>query len=174
MPTRDSAAGAAASWIVALREAAGGRVVVLGIGNDLRADDGAGALVAQSLLERFPDAVFDGGQAPESYAGPIRRAQPDTLIVVDASDFGGAPGEIRVAPTTDDAAGLTLGTHTLPIGTFMQALGEMTGAVVHLVAIQAEVTEFGVAMTPEVAAAAAAVARELATILKTSTERGDR
>ncbi len=174
MSTRDSAAGGAAPWVTVLRDVAKGRVVVLGIGNDLRADDGAGALVARSLRERFPDAAFDGGQAPESYTGPIRRAGPDTVIVVDAADFGGAPGEVRVVSSSDGVGGLTPGTHALPIGTFMQALGEMTGAVVRLVAIQAEVVEFGVAMTPEVAAAAAAVARELATILETRTRKGDR
>jgi len=160
-------------WAAALREAAGGRVVVLGIGNDLRADDGAGSLVARSLRERFPDAAFDGGQAPENASGPVRRVRPDTVIVVDAADFGGAPGEVRVASATGAAAGLTLGTHALPIGTFMQALGEMTGAAVHLMAIQAVTTAFGAAMTPEVAVAVVEVTRELAEILQTSKQGRD-
>lgn len=159
-------------WAAALRDAAGGRVVVLGIGNDLRADDGAGTFVARSLRERFPEAAFDGGQAPENASGPIRRTRPDTVIVVDAADFGGAPGEVRVASATG-AAGLTLGTHALPIGTFMQALGEMTGAALHLLAIQAATTAFGVAMTPEVAVAVADVTRELAKILETSKQGRD-
>jgi hydrogenase 3 maturation protease len=174
MSMDDSAARPAAPWAVALREAATGRVVVLGIGNDLRADDGAGSLVAQSLRGRFPDAVFDGGQAPESYAGPIRRARPDTVIVVDSADFGGAPGEIRVVSTAGEAGGLTPGTHALPIGTFMTALAEMTGAAVHLVAVQATTTVFGGAMTPEVAAAVAEIARELTAILETKERGGDR
>lgn len=156
-----------APWAAALRAAATGRVVILGVGNDLRADDGVGSVVARSLRERFPDAVFDGGQAPENASGPVRRARPDTVVVVDAAEFGGAAGEIRVASAAG-AGGLTLGTHALPIGTFMQALGEMTGAVVHLVAIQALATEFGGAMTPEVTAAAGEVTRELAAILETS------
>lgn len=166
MSMHDPAAHSAAPWVSALREAVKGRVAVLGIGNELRADDGAGSLVAQSLGERFPDIAFDGGQAPENASGPIRRARPDTVIVVDAADFGGAPGEIRFA-SPGDAGGLTLGTHALPIGTFMQALAEMTGAAVHLVAIQAQATAFGGGMTPEVAAAVAEVARELTAILET-------
>jgi hydrogenase 3 maturation protease len=164
----EPAARPVAPWVTAIREAARGRVIVLGIGNDLRADDGAGSLVARSLGERFPDAVFDGGQAPENASGPVRRARPDTVIIVDAADFGGAAGEIRVASSAGGAGGLTLGTHALPIGTFMTALGEMTGAAVHLVAIQAATTEFGVAMTPDVAAAVGEVGRELAAILQTT------
>lgn len=165
MSMHDAAVASPAPWVTALREAARGRIVVLGIGNDLRADDAAGSLVARSLRERFPDAVFDGGQAPENASGPLRRARPDTVVVVDAADFGGAPGEIRFA-TPGEAGGLTLGTHALPIGTFMAALAEMTNADVHLAAIQAAATEFGGTMTPEVAAAVAAVVRELATILE--------
>jgi len=153
-------------WVAALRGAARGRVVVLGIGNDLRADDGAGSLVAQRLRERFPDAVFDGGQAPENQSGPLRRARPDTVLVVDAADFGGAPGQVRVVSGAGDAAGLTLGTHALPIGTFLSALAETTGARVRLVAIQAETTEFGAPMTPAVASAVDDVARELAAVLR--------
>jgi hydrogenase 3 maturation protease len=165
----------AAPWAAALRAVAAGRVVVLGIGNELRSDDGAGSLVAQSLRERFPDAAFDGGQAPENQAGPIRRAGPGTVIVVDAADFGGAPGEVRVASAAAAAAGgLTLGTHAPSIGTFMQALSESTGAAVHLVAIQAMTTAFGDAMTPGVAAAVADVTHELAGILEAGTQGRDR
>ena len=41
---------------------AAGTVVVVGIGNTLRADDGVGSLVAEKLRERHPDVVFDAGQ----------------------------------------------------------------------------------------------------------------
>ena len=83
----DGAARATALWIAALRAAAVGRIAVLGIGNDLRGDDGVGSLVARSLRERFPDAAFDGGQAPENQAGPLRRARPDTVVAI-VSDHG--------------------------------------------------------------------------------------
>jgi hydrogenase 3 maturation protease len=169
----EPAARPVAPWVTALRGAVRGRVVVLGIGNDLRADDGAGSILARSLGQRFPGAAFDGGQAPENVSGPVRRARPDTVIIVDAADFGGAPGETRFA-TPGGAGGLTLGTHALPIGTFMTALGEMTGAAVHLVAIQAATTEFGGAMTPDVAAAVGEVGRELAAILQTTRQEESR
>lgn len=153
-------------WAGALRGAVRGRVVVLGVGNDLRADDGAGSLVARRLRERFPNVVFDGGQAPENQSGPLRRARPDAIVVVDAADFGGAPGEVRVVCAREgEAGGLALGTHALPIGTFLAALAEATGATVHLVAIQASTTQLGVEMTPAVAAAVDEVARELAAVL---------
>ena len=104
-----------------LRAIGRGRVVVLGVGHALRGDDAAGSAVAQALRPRFADRVFDGGQAPENFVGPVRRAEPDTIIIVDAADFGGSPGEIRVA-AADDVVGEMTGTYAAPISMLMTLL----------------------------------------------------
>lgn len=128
---------------------AGGKVVVVGIGNTLRADDGAGSLVAERLRERYPDVVFNAAQAPENYLAPIRRADPDVVVLVDAADFGGSPGEVRVA-TAEDVEGLMMGTHAAPLSMFMRVLKDETGADVRLLAVQAATTTLGADMTREV------------------------
>jgi hydrogenase maturation protease len=72
-------------------------VLVLGLGNALLSDDGAG-LHALQLLKDWPgepDVVCcDGGTIGLALLGEI--AQTDSLIVLDAASFGGAPGEVRV------------------------------------------------------------------------------
>jgi hydrogenase 3 maturation protease len=146
-------------------------LVVLCIGNDLRGDDGAGPLVAAALCDRFPGRVFDGGQAPESFLGPIRRARPGSVVIVDAADFGAAPGEMRVFSATEAASAAPgiaslLGTHAPPLSILMELIAGETGATAHLVAIQAGTTAFGAAMTAEVAAAARSLVDELAILLK--------
>jgi hydrogenase 3 maturation protease len=128
---------------------AGGKVVVVGIGNTLRADDGAGSLVAERLRERYPDVVFNAAQAPENYLAPIRRADPDVVVLVDAADFGGSPGEVRAA-TPEDIDGLMMGTHAAPLSMFMRVLKDETGADVMLLAVQAATTTLGADMTREV------------------------
>ncbi len=156
MPTRDSAAGSAAPWVTrsarrpgAASSSSGSATISAPTTAPARSWRGRSASAS-----RTPS--FDGGQAPESYARDPSGARARTRSSSwTRRTSGGHRGRSGCAPATDDAAGLTLGTHTLPIGTFMQALGEMTGAVVHLVAIQAAATEFGAAMTPEVAAAVA-------------------
>ena len=132
-----------------LKGLAGGKVVVVGIGNTLRADDGAGSLVAERLRERYPDVVFDAAQAPENYLAPIRRADPDVVVLVDAADFGGSPGEVRAA-TAEDVEGLMMGTHAAPLSMFMRVLKDETGADVRLLAVQAATTTLGADMTREV------------------------
>jgi len=70
------------------------RVVVVGIGNLLLKDEGIGVHVAQAL-ERIslPNAfeVIDGGTSPDIL--PLLEGV-DKLIIVDAAQGGGQPGDI--------------------------------------------------------------------------------
>lgn len=139
--------------------------MVLGVGNALKADDAAGPMLAETLRGRFPDRVFDAGQVPENYMGPIRRARPDAIVLVDAADFGGAPGDVRLVSAAD-IGGLALGTHAAPLSMFMDLAAAETGADVHLVAVQAKSTAFGETMCDEVREAVAGLSHELAEILR--------
>ena len=142
-----------------------GKAVILGVGHALWADDAAGSVVAGLLRTGYPDRVFDGGQAPENFLGPVTRAAPDTVVIVDAADFGGRPGEVRVA-SADDVLGEMTGTHAAPLSMLMKLLAHETGADVRLVAIQSKSTDLGGMMCTEVAEAARRVARELERLLK--------
>ncbi|MCK4409436.1 MAG: hydrogenase maturation protease [Candidatus Eisenbacteria sp.] len=150
--------------VLNLDEVAKGKVIVVGIGNTLRADDGAGSLVAERLRERHPDVVFDAAQAPENYLAPIRRADPDVVVLVDAADFEGSPGEVRLA-TAEDVEGLMMGTHAAPLSMFMRVLGHETGADVRLVAVQVATTTLGASLTHEVADAIDHLVLQLADLL---------
>lgn len=147
-----------------LAEAGSGLVAVLGVGHVLMADDAAGSAVAEALRPRFADRVFDGGQAPENFVGPLRRLNPDTILVVDAADFGGRPGEVRIA-CANEIAGEMTATHAPPLSVLMSLLSAETGADVRLVAIQPRSTELGAAMSTEVAEAVRRVAAELENLL---------
>jgi hydrogenase 3 maturation protease len=144
---------------------AGRKVVVVGIGNTLRGDDGAGSLVADRLRAWHPDVVFDAAQAPENYLAPIRRAAPDVVVLVDAADFGGRPGEVRTA-SAEDVEGSMMGTHAAPLSMFMRVLKEDTGADVMLLAVQAVTTELGGDLSDEVAGAVDGLVSRLNEILE--------
>jgi hydrogenase 3 maturation protease len=122
-------------------------------------------LLAETLRKSFPDRVFDAGEVPENYLGPIRRARPETILLVDAADFGGRPGDVRLA-SEDDVVGLALGTHSTPLSMFMALAARETGATVRMVAVQAKSTRLGATMCEEVRAAVGRLARELAAVLR--------
>lgn len=74
------------------------RVVVLGVGNTLLQDDGAGIHVTEALRGRqleFPQLdVIDGGTIGLSLLPTIEDAA--AVIVVDAAELGEAAGTLRV------------------------------------------------------------------------------
>lgn len=151
--------------MLTLTDIARGRVVVLGVGNALKADDAVGPSVAESLSRQFPGRVFDAGQAPENFTAPVRRARPDTIILVDAADFGGEPGEIRIA-SSDDVGGLMMGTHAPPLSMFMSILKEDTGADVYLLAVQAASMRLGDTMHQDVKRAVEDIIVELTGLMR--------
>ena len=74
----------------------GAGTVVLGLGNSLMSDDGAG-IHALALLERsseLPTGVrlVDGGTVGPDLLPPV--AGCEALLVLDAVDFGGRPGDV--------------------------------------------------------------------------------
>jgi hydrogenase maturation protease len=96
-----------------------GRVVVIGVGNPLRGDDGAGPAVVEALRGRVPDdivlAVSDGepGRMLELWRGA------DTAVVVEALHLRPArPGELHTLTATEAASRGTgmASTHALGLG----------------------------------------------------------
>jgi hydrogenase 3 maturation protease len=121
------------------------RLTVLGIGNDLNGDDAAGALVARSLLAvcgQYANLqAVDGGSAPENSTGKIRRFMPHLVLMVDAADFGGKPGEVRMLEAAD-MDGFSASTHSLPPSVLAAYLGGEMGCAVAFAGIQAQSLEF--------------------------------
>ena len=126
-----------------------GRVVVLGIGNPERGDDGAGSVVAQRIQGGAGFRVFDAQDVPENYLGPIVAARPDTVILIDAVDLGAAPGSVSIL-TKDHLAGYWPSTHRIPLSLVMNYLERETGADVFLVGVQPAQLEFGQPMSETV------------------------
>jgi hydrogenase 3 maturation protease len=132
------------------------KIVLLGVGNELMADDGAGCLVARrlrkSLGRKIADRafqVFDAGTAPENFTGLIRRDDPDLVLLVDAAGFGQQPGTIAVIEHGQFESSLP-STHSLPLSAMIRYLEETTRADVAVLLIQAGSVQLDGAMTPEV------------------------
>ena len=74
-----------------------GRVLVIGVGNTLRGDDGVGVAVARSLAgQTLPDGVcvLEGGTEGLNLLFEMEHA--GRVILIDAADMGKAPGEVSV------------------------------------------------------------------------------
>ena len=101
--------------------------------------------------------VIDCGETPENYLGVIARMTPERVVVVDAADFGGAAGEIRVV-ARHEVGGGGLSTHAPRLTLFTDFVEAQTGGETYFLAIQPGSLELGKPIGAEVEAAA----RELA------------
>lgn len=138
-------------------------LVVLGIGNDLMADDGAGALIAEQLEKcqiqnkKFKMIVYRAGTTPENFTGPIGRIGPDLVLMIDAADMGRQTGQIAFLDP-GDMGSLMHTTHNMPLSFLADYIKRTAGCRVAAIGIQAGNIDLGAPMSPEVSDACRQVA----------------
>ncbi|CAI1491917.1 Coenzyme F420 hydrogenase maturation protease [Thermococcus nautili] len=114
------------------------RVVICGIGNDIRGDDAFGVLVAERLKELLDNPnvlVLNCGEVPENYTGKIANFKPDLVVLVDAVDFNGEVGEYIIADP-EGTLGEAISTHGLPLKFVTQFMKTMVNAEFVLIGCQ--------------------------------------
>jgi len=136
------------------------KVVVLGVGSELRADDAAGLRAAERLRRmRLRDVqVLQAGTAPENVTGEIRRLSPSHILVIDAADMGLSPGSIQVLEQ-DELGGSRPGTHGISLGVLLQYLSQDMSFRAIVIGIQPSSLEAGGSVSAPVSEAVEEVAR---------------
>ena len=76
-------------------------VLLLGVGNRQREDDGVGSYLVRRLQRKIRIPSLDAGDVPENYIKQIENSGADFLLIVDAADFGANPGEIALLDLSD-------------------------------------------------------------------------
>lgn len=148
------------------------RVVVCGIGNEMRGDDAAGVLCLRFLENRAKAAgperrsVFfiDGGETPENRTSGIRSFSPDLVILVDAARGGGSPGDIFIVDQ-DAIADEEVSTHRISLALLVRYIEESIGARVLFIGIEPLSTEAGSPVSPAVQAAVRAAVDGLSRLI---------
>ena len=133
-----------------LKEHLKGKVIILGIGNTMRSDDGVGSLLAERIKDKVPFSVWDAGPSPENYLGKIVKEAPDTLVLIDAVDFGGRPGEFSVLEADDIKTVNLFSTHNASISLLINYLQSEIKADIIILIVQPKSIVFGDALSPEV------------------------
>lgn len=139
-----------------------GKVCILGVGNRMKGDDGAGPVLIGRLSGRVSAECVDAGVAPENYLEKIVRMKPDTILVVDAMDFGGVPGEIRIFEP-ENIVGGGISTHALSLQMVCDYLKARIPVRIFLLGIQPETAAFGVGLSSEVVTSIDSLAATLIT-----------
>lgn len=128
-----------------------GKVAILGIGNTLRSDDGAGSILASRIKDKAPLTVFDAGASPENYLEKIIKENPDTVVMIDAVDFGGSAGEFRILEAEDIKTVNLFATHNASISLAINYLQSKLKADIIILLIQPKSIVLGDKLSPEIA-----------------------
>jgi len=126
-----------------------GKVVIVGVGNIMRADDGFGPALIERLKDNVEAICIDAGSAPENYVGKIVKERPDTILIVDTVHLAKRPGEYEILEKPDIVkSGFT--THDISPHMFIEYLEKETKANIYMLGIQPKNVNFGEEMSEEV------------------------
>lgn len=132
--------------ISVLKERLKGKTVIVGIGNTLRGDDGAGPELIRKLKSSLQFTVYslqktyqlfllDVGEVPENYLEKIAEYKPDIILLVDVVDFKSQPGSIKIIEAENiKEAGFS--THNASLSLAMRYLKKETRADIFMLGIQ--------------------------------------
>lgn len=137
--------------------------VVVGIGSELRHDDGVGPAVARLVGVAVPGAAIKVHAAADPTELLDAWEGARLAVVVDATRSGATPGTVRVLELGDGAGGADAGrvgggvsgTHAIGFGATLALARALGRAPARVVVVAVEGAEFGagVGLSPAVAAA---------------------
>ena len=143
------------------------RVVIVGVGNPLRRDDGVGVEAIKRLRGRIVNddvLLIESESVPESFIEPIVAFNPSHILVIDAALIGLESGSMKLTDSSD-LLGVTVSTHALPIQVFCTYLAQVTQSRIALLLIQPKNVDFGEEISTELEKAVTRIADVLTGIL---------
>jgi len=143
------------------------KLVILGIGNPLKADDALGLRILKGLRGKVSPSVelIEAETMPENFTEEIERSRPSHVLFVDAAHFGTEPGTTKLIPP-EKIAGITVSTHAMPIYVLAEILEKNINAKVALLGVQPKTIELSEELSPEIKEATRKIVEVLANALK--------
>ena len=145
------------------------RIVIIGIGNELRRDDFVGIQVVRDLRENVPGFVMliESETVPENYIDEIIIFNPTHLLLIDAGMMGCKPGTIKfIRYDSVLKANAAVSTHSLPLRIFCDYLDMALRIKIALLIIQPENADFGEGLSGSVEEAASGLKTALIGLLR--------
>lgn len=141
------------------------KLVLLGIGNPLRNDDGIGCYIADKFsrgkYQNKDWKIINTGTMPENFTSVVRKEKPKVVVMVDSAELGLKAGEFRVI-TKEKLETMHMTTHAMPLSFLMNYLEEFCEMVI-LIGVQPKVLGAGEDISPELKDAAKKIIKALET-----------
>ncbi|MDA3940145.1 MAG: hydrogenase maturation protease [Spirochaetia bacterium] len=155
-----------------LAEILKGKVVIVGIGNVLKGDDGLGPILSERLKTILDISCINAGSAPENYIGKIVKELPDTVLFIDAAHLGRPAGSFDILES-NELMNTGLSTHDVSPGFYLEMLESQIPGRIFLLGIQPEQTAFGIGLSPIVSKTLDLLQEQIIEIISTELQGGD-
>jgi len=132
--------------------------VIIGMGNEINADDGIGPYIIKELADLKFFQTIDVGTLPENFTKKIAGMNPTHVIILDAAMIEGEPGTTKIVEPAD-VDDVIFTTHHIPLSYTIQRIKAMCGAEVIIIGIKPKTLDTGEPMTQAVAEAGDTVVR---------------
>ncbi len=125
-----------------------GRAAIVGVGNTDYGDDGFGVRLAEQLASSGLPDVFVAGNTPERFIGRIAERGFDTVLFLDAVEFGAEPGSAVLLNSDEMAAKFPqLSTHKISLGLLSEWVESNGTTKARLLGVQPESLKAAVGLT---------------------------
>ena len=102
------------------------KLIILGIGNELKYDDGAGPFIVSRLSKEISKGniiLINAQTVPENFTGKIRKENPSHIIIIDACLMGLNPGDYQIV-NSDEFTNIGISTHSMSLSYFVKFLNQ--------------------------------------------------
>ena len=111
-------------------------VLYIGIGNEMKGDDGLGCEIAGRLKAKKPGInVIDCKNVPENYIKEILSFKPETIVFIDAVVMQEEPGFIDLIEQGRICQS-GISTHAVSLGLLAELINTMSKAKIYILGIQ--------------------------------------
>lgn len=102
------------------------KLIILGIGNELKYDDGVGPFIVSKLSKEISKEnilLINAQTVPENFTGKIRKENPSHIIIIDACLMGLNPGDYQIV-NSDEFTNIGISTHSMSLSYFVKFLNQ--------------------------------------------------
>ena len=130
------------------------KLIVLGVGNELKCDDGVGPFIIKKLKEENIEdkkklLFINAETVPENFTGKLRNENPTHIIIVDACLMNGSPGDMQIVDK-DDFSNIGISTHSMSLSYFVKYLQKDNDFKIIFVGIEPESLDYDENLTEDV------------------------
>ncbi len=168
MPCCDADADAVAA---AVRDLAGRGLLIVGVGNPSRGDDGAGLLLGSAVAHTLGVGYIAGEDVPEHYTAEMRQSAAMCILLVDAVDMKMPPGHIALL-RIEDLEDTSISTHKVSLAVLARLLESTGEKRVYLLGIQPGQLQWGHEVEEPLPTAVARFVAELSSAQKAARSGG--